>query len=38
MLNPVEFVADRDLRSLTIEGPMTPITCPSRPNIEVLAL
>jgi hypothetical protein len=23
MLNPVEFVADRDLRSLTIEGPMT---------------
>jgi len=23
MLNPVEFVADRDLRSLTIEGPIT---------------
>jgi hypothetical protein len=38
MLNPVEFVADRDLRSLIIEGPMTPITCSSRPNIEVHVL
>ena len=35
VLNTVEFVADRDLRSLTMEGP---ITCSSRLNIKVLVL